>query len=50
MKVVDRINQTFGKQKIKLASQDQKRVWKMKQEKISPRYMTRLDEVIEVKI
>jgi DNA polymerase V len=50
MKVVDRINQSFGQQKIKLASQDQKRIWKMKQEKLSPRYTTRLEEIIEVKV
>jgi DNA polymerase V len=50
MLVVDRINQSFGQQKIKLASQDQKRIWKMKQEKLSPRYTTRLDEVIEVRV
>ena len=50
MQVVDRINKSFGQQKIKLASQDQKRVWKMKQEKLSPRYTTRLDEVIEVRV
>jgi DNA polymerase V len=50
MQVVDRINQSFGQQKIKLASQDQKRIWKMKQEKLSPRYTTRLDEVIEVRV
>ena len=43
MQVVDRINQSFGQQKIKLAAQDLKRVWKMKQEKLSPRYTTRLD-------
>ncbi len=50
MQVVDRINQSFGQQKIKLASQDQKRIWKMKQEKLSPRYTTRLEEVIEVRV
>jgi DNA polymerase V len=50
MQVVDRINQSFGQQKIKLAAQDLKRVWKMKQEKLSPRYTTRLDEVIEVRV
>jgi DNA polymerase V len=50
VQVVDRINQSFGQQKIKLASQDQKRIWKMKQEKLSPRYTTRLDEVIEVRV
>jgi DNA polymerase V len=50
MKVVDKINQSFGQQKIKLAGQDLKRVWKMKQEKLSPRYTTRLDEVIIVRV
>lgn len=50
MQVVDRINQSFGQQKIKLATQDQKRVWKMKQEKLSPRYTTRLVEVIAVRV
>jgi DNA polymerase V len=49
MKVMDRINASFGQQKIKLASQDQKRVWKMKQEKLSPRYTTRLSDVIVIK-
>ena len=49
MKVMDRINASFGQQKIKLASQDQKRVWKMKQEKLSPRYTTRLSDIIVIK-
>ncbi len=49
MKVIDRINIAFGQQKIKLASQDQKRVWKMKQERLSPRYTTKLSDIIIVK-
>mgnify|MGYP000957851462 CR=1 FL=1 len=49
MKAVDKINTTYGQQKIRLASQDTQRVWKMKQEKLSPRYTTSLDDVIEVK-
>jgi len=48
MQAVDRINTTFGQQKIKLASQDLKRLWKMKQEKLSPRYTTRLSDIINV--
>jgi DNA polymerase V len=48
MKVIDRINTSFGQQKIKLGSQDQKRVWKMKQERLSPRYTTRLSDVITI--
>ncbi len=48
MKAVDQINNSFGQQKIKLAAQDQKRVWKMKQERLSPRYTTRLSDIIIV--
>ena len=50
MKTIDQINTCYGQQKIKLASQDQRRVWKMKQEKLSPRYTTRLSDVIVVKV
>jgi len=50
MKIIDQLNTAFGQQKIKLAGQDQKRVWKMKQERLSPRYTTRLSDVIVVKV
>ena len=36
MKTIDKLNAQFGQQKIRLASQDLKRVWKMKQERLSP--------------
>lgn len=49
MKVVDRINTSYGQQKIRLATQDMGRVWKMRQEKLSPRYTTNLNEIIVVK-
>lgn len=49
MKVMDGINFSFGQQKIKIASQDQRRVWKMKQEKKSPSYTTKLQDVIKIK-
>lgn len=48
MQTLDDLNQRFGQQKIKLAVQDQKRVWKMKQEKLSPRYTTSLKDVITI--
>ena len=48
MEAVDKLNAQFGQQKIRLASQDQKRVWKMRQERLSPRYTTELDDVILV--
>lgn len=49
MRAVDNINTTFGQHKIKLASQDFKRIWKMKQEMLSPRYTTQLSDLVVVK-
>jgi DNA polymerase V len=49
MKAVDKINQSFGQQKVRLAAQDLGRVWKMNQERLSPRYTTNLNEIITVK-
>ena len=48
MKAIDVINANIGQQKIKLASQDRDRIWKMKQERLSPRYSTKLKEIITV--
>ena len=48
MKIVDKINASYGQQKIRLGSQDLKRVWKMKQEKLSPRYTTNINEIITI--
>lgn len=49
MSVMDKLNARIGQNKVKLACQDLGRTWKMNQEKISARYTTRLDEIIEVK-
>ncbi|OJX90421.1 MAG: SOS mutagenesis and repair protein UmuC [Paludibacter sp. 47-17] len=49
MKAIDKINHSLGQQKVRLAVQDTGRVWKMKQERLSPRYTTNLDEIITVK-
>lgn len=48
--VVDRLNKSIGGQKIKLAAQDLDRTWKMKQERLSPRYTTRIDEIITIHV
>ena len=48
MQAIDHVNQLFGQQKVRLASQDLKRVWKMKQEKLSPRYTTNLNDIITI--
>ena len=49
MKTIDFIQKKEGQSKIKLASQDLKKRWKMKQEKLSPSYTCKLDQVIRVK-
>ena len=49
MKTLDFITKKEGPSKIKLASQDLKRVWKMKQTKLSSRYTTEINEIIELK-
>ncbi|HIP48726.1 MAG TPA: Y-family DNA polymerase [Lutibacter sp.] len=48
MERIDVINQSIGQNKVKFACQDLGRTWKMRQEKLSPRYTTQLSEVIEV--
>lgn len=50
MQAIDKINALFGQQKVRLAIQDSKRVWKMKQQKLSPRYTTNLSEVIVIHV
>ncbi|WP_335965695.1 Y-family DNA polymerase [Galbibacter sp. PAP.153] len=49
MKTIDGINNKYGTLKIKIANQDLKRTWKMRQEHLSPRYTTNIDEIIRVK-
>ncbi|HUH73544.1 MAG TPA: Y-family DNA polymerase [Chitinophagales bacterium] len=50
MLAIDQLNASLGQQKIRLASQDQKRVWKMKQERLSPRYSTKLSDIITIQL
>ena len=49
MEMVDCINKSIGRTKVKLGSQDADRTWKMRQERLSPRYTTRINEAIKVK-
>lgn len=50
MSVVDRLNKSYGKNKIKFGNQSLGRQWKMKQEKLSNSFTTRIDEIITIKI
>lgn len=50
MQTIDKLNFLFGQQKIRLASQDIKKVWKMKQEKLSPHYTTNINDIITINV
>lgn len=47
--VIDKVNKSIGRQKIRLASQDLGRTWKMRQEKLSPRYSTRMEDILKIR-
>ena len=48
MKTMDQLNNKLGDYKIKLGNQDLERTWKMRQEYLSPRYTTNINEIIKV--
>lgn len=49
MEVMDAVQSKTGERKLRLASQDLKRTWKMKQNHLSNRYTTNFNELLEVK-
>jgi DNA polymerase V len=48
MLAVDALNKKLGTSKVKLAAQDPGRQWKMRQEKVSPRYTSNIHEIISI--
>jgi len=49
-KVIDKINNSMGRDKLRIATQGFDRKWKMKQEQLSQCYTTRIDEILTVKV
>jgi DNA polymerase V len=49
MDVMDKLNATYGRQKVKIAAQGFDRKWKLKNEKLSPCYTTNLKDILTVK-
>ncbi len=49
-KIADMLNNRYGKDKVKLAVQGGSKDWHLKHEKLSPRYTTRWDEILKIKI
>ncbi|WP_278034966.1 Y-family DNA polymerase [Flavobacterium nitratireducens] len=50
MSVIDKLNKSYGTNKIKFATQSLGRQWKMRQEKLSPSYTTRIKDIITIKV
>lgn len=50
MKTLDRINAKYGRDTLKLAVQGSGQRWKLRQEKLSPCYTTRWQDIITVKV
>lgn len=48
MTAIDKLNSKFKSDKIKLGNQDLKRTWKMRQERLSPKFTTNIDQIITV--
>ncbi|NVJ87991.1 MAG: Y-family DNA polymerase [Flavobacteriaceae bacterium] len=49
MQAIDKLNRKFKSDKIKLGNQDLKRTWKMRQERLSKRFTTNINDIITVK-
>ncbi|GAB4154598.1 MAG: Y-family DNA polymerase [Winogradskyella sp.] len=49
MTAIDKINGKYKGDKIKIGNQDLERTWKMRQERLSPRYTTNINDIIVVK-
>ena len=48
-RIIDSIDNKYGLYKIRLGSQDQKRIWKMKRQKLSRNYTTEIDDILIVR-
>lgn len=49
MKTMDYLNKKYGDYKLKIGNQDLERTWKMRQERLTPRYTTNINDIIKVK-
>ena len=49
MSAIDTMNKKYKDYKIKLGNQDLNQTWKMRQERLSPRYTTNINDIIVVK-
>jgi DNA polymerase V len=45
---IDKLNARYGRDKVRIAAQGFERKWKLRQEKLSPRYTTRMEDLIVI--
>jgi len=50
MRSIDQINSKMGKDKVRLAVQGYQRNWRLKQERLSPCYSTRIKDALSIKL
>lgn len=50
MSVMDKLNASYGRQKVKIAAQGFDRSWKLKNEKLSPCYTTNLKDILNINL
>jgi DNA polymerase V len=50
MKVMDNLNKNYGKETVRIATQGFTQQWKLRQEMLSRRYTTRLEEIMVVRV
>lgn len=49
MNAIDQINKKYKSNQVKLGNQDLERTWKMRQERLTPKYTTNINDIIVVK-
>ena len=50
MQAIDAVNDSYGRMKVRFAVNGSEREWKLKQERLSPCYTTRMNELLRVKV
>lgn len=50
MQTIDKMNASYGENKIRFGMQDLGRQWKMKQEKLSPKYSTKFSDIMTIRV
>ena len=48
MNTIDRLNKLMGKHMVRLGTQANGKTWKMRQEKLSPNYTTKIKDIITI--